>query len=413
MPKVVTLTDTQVRNARPKAKEYNLAAGKGLQLRIYPSGSKLWLFNYVRPRTDKRTNVSIGGYPDWSLKKATTERDKYREWLTSGLDPKVERGRQEVEEREQEATVFEAVYREWLELKTATVSPSYLERITDAMDLHVLPSIGETPVYKLTAPEVIDVLRPLEKRNRLETVRKLCRWINEVMDYAVNGGKLKANPLSKIRKVFQPPKTTHHPTIKPKELPQFMRDLEQASITIETRCLIEWLLHTMARPGEGASTEWTEIDFEKATWTVPAEKMKMSRDHVVLLTPQALSILQVMKPLTGHRRYVFTSYKDPKAHVNPETPNMALKRMGYGGRLVAHGIRAIGSTALNEHGHDAELVEVSLSHVDKDSIRAAYNRAEYLERRRAIMVWWSNSIEEAATGRKINEPEEEECLESR
>jgi len=174
-----------------------------------------------------------------------------------------------------------------------------------------------------------------------------------------------------------------------------MLDLNRASIKLTTRCLIEWQLHTITRPGEAAGTRWDEIDIDSGLWSMSAERMKMRRGHVIPLTPQALALLEVMRPISSNSEFVFPSARPLKKHINESTVNVALKRMGYGGRLVAHGMRSIASTALNEQGFDAGVIESALAHVDKNEVRAAYNRAQYLERSRAMMGWWSESIERA------------------
>lgn len=175
--------------------------------------------------------------------------------------------------------------------------------------------------------------------------------------------------------------------------------LANASIKRITRCLIEWQLHTMTRPAEAATTRWADIDFDKRIWTIPPERMKKRRPHTIPLTEQALALLEALKPHSGHREYVFPADRNPRTHANSQTANMALKRMGFQDRLVSHGMRSMASTILNEHGDwDAELIEVALAHVDKDEVRSAYNQADYIERRRPMMNWWSDHIQQAATG---------------
>ena len=177
-----------------------------------------------------------------------------------------------------------------------------------------------------------------------------------------------------------------------------MMEIANASIKRTTRCLIEWQLHTMTRPSEAATTQWADIDFDKRIWTIPPERMKKRRPHTIPLTDQALSLLETLKHYSGHREYVFPSDRNPRTHANSQTANMALKRMGFQDRLVSHGMRSMASTILNEHGWEPELIEVALAHVDKDEVRSAYNRAEYIERRRPMMAWWSDYIQKAATG---------------
>jgi len=172
-----------------------------------------------------------------------------------------------------------------------------------------------------------------------------------------------------------------------------------ASIKLATRCLIEWQLHTMVRPGEAAGANWDEIDSENALWNIPlAERMKKSKPHSIPLTPQTLALLEVMKPISKHREYLFPSDRNSKHHANESTANVALKHMGFAGLLVAHGMRSLASTTLNEQAFDPDVIESVLAHLDKNEVRSAYNRAEYLERRRVMMCWWPEHIERAAMG---------------
>lgn len=218
------------------------------------------------------------------------------------------------------------------------------------------------------------------------------------MTYGVNSGLIHANPLSGIRMVFKKPKKKHMATLPPDELRELMVAIANASIKRTTRCLLEWQLHTITRPAEAATTRWADINFAKRLWMIPAERMKKRRAHIVPLSDHALALLEAIKPYSGHREYVFPADRNPRTHCNSQTANMALKRMGFHGRLVSHGLRSLASTILNEHGWDPELIEVALSHVDKDDVRSAYNRAEYIERRRPMMAWWSGHILEVATG---------------
>jgi integrase len=267
-----------------------------------------------------------------------------------------------------------------------------------SLTLNVFPSLGTTPISQINALRVIELLRPLETKGSLETVKRLPQRLNEIMTYGVNSGMIFANPLSGIRAVFKKPKKQNMAALRPEELPELMVAIANASIKRTTRCLIEWQLHTMTRPAEAATTRWSDIDFDKKVWTIPAERMKKRRAHIIPLTEQALALLDTIKPYSGHREYIFPADRDPRTHCNSQTANMALKRMGVGGCLVSHGLRSMASTILNEQGWDPELIEVALAHVDKDEVRSAYNRADYVERRRPMMIGWSGHIQQAATG---------------
>lgn len=392
------LTNTEVKQARPKAKEYNLADGGGLYLRVKPNGTKLWLYNYFKPFTKKRSNISLGQYPKLSLGKARDFRQEYQSLLIQNVDPRDSRIEQEASGKQAHSNTFEVVYRKWLKTKDGVWSDSYRTRLTKAVELHILPSLGNIPIHKLNAPDTIKLLEPLADRKALETVRKLCRWTNEVMVFATNTGLVDANRLAGIGKAFQAPKVTNRPTIKPGELPKFLADLEQAGNDITVKCQILWLLNTLVRPGEGAGTRWDEIDLDNKLWEIPAERMKKRRPHIVPLTDQMLSILEIMKPISQHREYVFPSRNHPREPINKESANMAIKRMGYKGRLVAHGLRSLASTTLNEQEFPQDVIEAALAHVDQNAIRGIYNRAEYIEQRRVMLQWWGDHIEEAATG---------------
>lgn len=394
------LTDTEIRQAKPRDKEYNLADGRNLYLRVRTTGSKVWILNYYRPGTRQRANVGLGSYPDVSLVTARKKAGELRAVLADGIDPKEHREDKQRAQAEQYANTFESVAQKWLQLKKIKVSPAYYEKISDRLEKYIFPKMGQTPIHKVTAVAAIEIIQPLANDEKLETVKKICRWVNEIMVYAVNTGVTHANPLAGIGKAFSAPKVTNLPTLRPDELPVLMYALQHSNTKLVTRCLIEWQLHTMVRPGEAAGARWEEIDLERKEWTIPAERMKKNKPHTVPLTEQALRLLDVLKPVSGHREYVFPSDHNPRRSANSQSANRALARMGFQGRLVSHGLRALASTTLNEAGFDPDVIEAALAHVDKNSVRAAYNRAQYLERRRKMMDWWSQHIEECATGRR-------------
>lgn len=386
------LTATAVANAKPKEKEYNLADGRGLSLRVKMSGSKFWLLNYSRPVTKKRANLGLGTYPDVPLAEARKRREAARELLAKGIDPQHRLQQQNESAKTEAANTLKLVTDTWFEIKKQKVSENHGQKLYRRLELYLFPALGNLPIGSLTAPQVIQVLKPLEAKGNIETCKRIISWLNEVMTFAVNTGLIHSNPLIGIAAAFGVPQKRQMPTFKPAELPKLMEALSYASITITTRCLIELQLHTMTRPAEAAKARWDEINFEKELWVIPAERMKMNREHIIPSTPQVITLLNRIRPMSEHLEYIFPAARNPKNHTNTETANVALKRMGFKGRLVAHGLRSLASTTLNEQGFDAELIEVSLAHVDKNTVRAAYNRADYIERRRELMCWWSGHI---------------------
>lgn len=260
------------------------------------------------------------------------------------------------------------------------------------MEKDVFPAIGEIPVQQIKARTLVEALEPIKSRGALETVRRLVQRINEIMIYAVNTGLIDANPASGIGMAFEKPKKQNMPTLRPEELPKLMRSLVMSNLSVPTRCLIEWQLLTLVRPSEASGARWSEIDLDAKLWTIPAERMKAKREHIVPLSLQSLEILDVMKPISAHREHVFPSRNDPKQPMNSQTANAALKRIGYGGKLVAHGLRSIASTVMNESGLNPDVIEAALAHSDKNEVRRAYNRTTYLEQRKELMNWWGSFI---------------------
>lgn len=397
MAKIVRpLTNTEVLNSKAKEKEYNLSDGDGLMLRIKPNCSKIWLFNYTHPYTKKRKNISFGIYPEVTLLQARVKRQESRKLLANNIDPKEHRESVQKTIEQEHSNTFYKVCKEWHELKKVKISPDHAVDIWRSLELHIFPKIGKYPIGKITAINAIETLKPISAKGSLETVRRLCQRLNEVMIFALNTGIISSNPLSGITHAFEAPKPQHMPTIKPEDLPKLMKMINTASIKLVTRCLIEWQLHTIVRPAEACGAQWSEIDFKNLNWIIPAQRMKMKREHIVPLSDQAINILGTLKEISGHSEYIFPSDRDFRKHTNSQTANMALKRMGYGGKLVSHGLRALASTVLNEQEFNPDVIEAALAHVDKNEVRRAYNRADYLEKRRKLMHWWSEYIEAAA-----------------
>ncbi|CTT61141.1 MULTISPECIES: integrase domain-containing protein [Enterobacteriaceae] len=389
------LTNTEVLRAKALEKDLTLHDGDGLFLIVKTSGKKLWRFRYQRPTTKQRTMMGLGAFPALSLADARRLRADYLALLANGIDPQIQA---EVAEEEQQIaldSIFSTVAANWFQLKSKSVTPDYAKDIWRSLEKDVFPAIGEIPVQQIKARTLVEALEPIKARGALETVRRLVQRINEIMIYAVNTGLIDANPASGVGMAFEKPKKKNMPTLRPEELPKLMRSLVMSNLSVPTRCLIEWQLLTLVRPSEASGTRWAEIDLEAKLWTIPAERMKAKREHIVPLSSQALNILEVMKPISAHREYIFPSRNDPKQPMNSQTANAALKRIGYAGKLVAHGMRSIASTAMNETGFNSDVIESALAHIEKNEVRRAYNRALYLEQRKELMQWWGNFIKKA------------------
>lgn len=389
------LTNNEILKAKPQEKDFTLHDGDGLFLLIKTSGKKLWRFRYQRPASSSRTNLSLGSYPALTLAVARQMRDQYLSLLAQGIDP--QKQQEEVSEQRQIEldSIFSVVAVRWFQLKSKSVTEDYAKDIWRSLEKDVFPAIGEIPVQVLKARTIVEALEPIKARGALETVRRLVQRINEIMIFAVNTGLIDANPASGVGMAFEKPKKQHMPTLRPEELPNLMRSLAMSNLSVSTRCLIEWQLLTIVRPSEAAGARWAEIDLNTKLWTIPAVRMKAKREHIVPLSSQALDILEVMKSISAHREHIFPSRNDPKQAMNSQTANAALKRIGYGGKLVAHGLRSIASTTLNEQGFNADVIELTLAHTDKNEVRRAYNHALYLEQRTQLLTWWGEHINEA------------------
>ncbi|EJK8583460.1 tyrosine-type recombinase/integrase [Enterobacter hormaechei] len=382
------LTNTEVLRAKAIEKDLTLHDGDGLFLIVKTSGKKLWRFRYQRPATKQRTMMGLGAFPALSLADARGLRADYLALLANGIDPQIQA---EVADEQQQIaldSIFSTVAANWFQLKSKSVTPDYAKDIWRSLEKDVFPAIGEIPVQQIKARTFVEALEPIKARGALETVRRLVQRINEIMIYAVNTGLIDANPASGVGMAFEKPKKQNMPTLRPEELPKLMRSLVMSNLSVPTRCLIEWQLLTLVRPSEASGTRWAEIDLDAKLWTIPAERMKANREHIVPLSPQALDILEVMKPISIHREHVFPSRNDPKQAMNSQTANAALKRIGFGGKLVAHGLRSIASTAMNEEGFNPDVIEAALAHSDKNEVRRAYNRSTYLDHRKDLMSWW-------------------------
>lgn len=362
------LTNTEVLRSKAPNKDITLHDGDGLFMVVKTTGKKLWRFRYQRPATKQRTMMNLGAFPALSLADARRLHADYLSLLANGIDPQTQA--EQVTEQQQIAldSIFSTVAN-WFALKQASATPDYAKDIWRSLEKDVFPAIGGIPVQEIKVRKLVEALEPIKDRGALETVRRLVQRINEIMIYAVNTGLIDANPASGIGMAFEKPKKMNMPTLRPEELPKLMRSLVMSNLSVSTRCLIEWQLLTLVRPSEASGAKWLEIDLNAKLWTIPAVRMKAKREHIVPLSPQALDILELMKPISAHREHIFPSRNDPKQPINSQTANAALKRIGYGGKLVAHGLRSIASTALNEAGFNSDVIEAALAHSDKNEVR--------------------------------------------
>ena len=397
MPRITKpLTNTEVERAKPKDKEYNLSDGQGLNLRIKPTGAKTWTFNYYHPTTKKRTNLTIGNYPEISIAQARQQREEWRSILAQGIDPQTHRARIARELELAEANTFLAVAEKWRAKKQGEITKKTLDKYWGSLCLHIFPFIGSYPIGEIVPTVALIPLQRVEQRNNIDMANRLASYINEILNFAVNGGLIPFNPCLRMNKTLKQHKKENNPRIKSEELPEFMQALAQAKIEPQTRVLIQFQLLTMARPGEVSGAQWAEIDLDKRLWTIPAERMKAREAHVIPLSAQAIQLLEVLHPVTGRFEYVFPKHGNNHAPMSSSSANMAIKRMGYAGRQTAHGLRGLARTYLAEQNTNHEHAEACLAHKTGGNVSLAYNHATYLEQRKVIMQKWADYVEQCA-----------------
>lgn len=393
------LTDTEIKSTKPADKEINLFDGDGLILRIAPlskGGKKNWYFRYAVPVSKKRTKMSLGTYPHLTLARARALRDEYLSLLANGIDPQVHNNDKANALKNATEHTLQTVARKWLDekVKTSGISQDHAEDIWRSLERNIFPTLGDTPIKEIRPKMLKQHLDPIEKRGVLETLRRIISRLNEIFRYAATEELIEFNPADNLAQRFSKPKKQNMPALPPSELSRFLMVLNNASVRLETRLLIEWQLLTWVRPGEAVRARWADIDTDNSMWNIPADFMKMKKPHKVPLSKEALRVLDSMKAISGHREWIFPSIKAPLNHMHEQTANAAIIRMGFGGELVAHGMRSIARTAAEESGKfRTDVLEAALAHSKKDEIIAAYNRADYLAERVVLMQWWSDYVQ--------------------
>ena len=374
MPKITKpLTNTEVERSKPKAKEYTLTDGYGLFLLVLPTGVKSWRFNYIRPLTKKRTKVSLGTYPALSLAQARSIREEYRSLLAQGIDP------QEHKEQEQKAAIEHiensllSVANRWKAKKVQKVEAETLKKDWRRMEIYLFPFIGDMPINEILPKVVIEALESLYNQGKGDTLKRTIRLLNEVLNFG---------------------KSNNNPAITPKELPELIKAVMYSSAAIQTKLLFKFQLLTMVRPAEASNATWSEIDFKKSLWTIPANRMKKRHPFVIPLSSQAMAILNKMKSISVKSEYVFQSWIKSNQPMSSQTINKMLVDLGYKNKQTAHGLRTIGRTYLADQRIDYEVAEMCISHKTGTQTGKIYDRADFLEQRKPVMQLWGDYVEQ-------------------
>lgn len=392
MPK--SLSDVAARNAKPKAKPYKVSDGEGLFLMVMPSGSKYWRLKYHFGGKEK--TLALGVYPDVALADARDRRAQARKVLAAGNDPGEAKKEAKRVATSNSANTLEVLAREWFEKRKHEWAPVFATTVLDRLERHILPKLGQKPITDVTAPDVLAMLRVVEGKGALELARRLMQMTGQVFMYAIATGRAERNPVADLRGALKTPVVKHRSYLKEKELPGYLKKLDAYDGHPLTKAALRLLLLTFVRTIELRAAQWEEIDWKKAEWRIPAERMKMKEEHIVPLSTQAIAVLREAKLHSGHRQYIFPNQQNPYAFMSENTMLYALYRMGYHSRMTGHGFRSTASTVLNEHGYRADVIERQLAHNERNAVRAAYNHAQYLPERREMMQWWADYVDNAA-----------------
>ncbi|MFZ3024306.1 tyrosine-type recombinase/integrase [Pseudomonas sp.] len=393
------LTDSAIKTAKPKDKPYKLSDAHGLYLEITPTGSKLWRLKYRIAGKEKK--LAFGAYPLTTLAEAREHRDTARKLLADGIDPGEQK---KADKQAQKATgvTFEALAREWYAYNSPRWAESTARKASLYLENDMIPIIGARPVKAITRPELVELVRKVEARGTLNAAGKIRQWLHQIYRFGLASGVVDSNPATDLDVVAAPAKAArHHPHVTFAELPELLGKIDTTNINTLTRCAIRLLVLTAVRPGELRAAPWSEFDLEAATWTIPKERMKARRPHVVPLPRQALAILRTLEEISGSYALLFPGQQKADRPMSDNTINKALRLMGYEGRQTGHGFRHLLSTELNGRGYNKDWIERQLAHGDNDEIRATYNHAAYLEQRREMMQAWADSIDAMCAGANV------------
>lgn len=389
------LSDTSVRAAKRSAKPYKVSDGGGLYLLVNPNGSRWWRLKYRVNGKEKL--LSMGVYPDVSLKMARERRDAARRMIVDGRDPSVARQAK----RQATCDTFEAVAEEWLAQRVEpaggrkALAAVTVSKTKWMLQTFIYPALGSRPIGEIKPPELLLALRKIEKRGLHETAHRAKQRVGQVFRYAVATGRAEHDISASLKGALAPVVSKNHAAIiDPAGIGALLRAIDGYAGQPVTAAALKLAPLTFVRPGELRHAEWPEFDLDAAEWRIPGHRMKMGERHIVPLSSQAVAILRELEPLTGPDGFVFPSIRDANRPMSENTVNAGLRRLGYSREeQTGHGFRSIASTCLNELGYNSDLIELQLAHAERNKVRAAYNRAERLAERRKMMQAWADYLD--------------------
>ncbi len=395
------LTDTAIKKTKPGDKPVKLSDSKGMYLLVNPAGSKLWRWKYRV--LGKEKVMSLGAYPDVSLAQARDGMEKARKVLAAGNDPMAIRKADKVASRTAAENSFETVARMWWAHWKPARSDQHAGQVMRRFEANVFPHIGPRPVAEIQAPELVVMLKAIEKRGVNDLAKRALQTSGQVFRYAIAHGLAKRNPATDIKPsdVLASRQKKNLARIDSKELPALLRHIDAYQGAAITRLAMKLMAMTFVRTTELIGARWAEFDLDVARWDIPAERMKMKIPHIVSLSTQAVNLLKTLQLISGHSQMLFPGERDHEKCMSNNTILKALERMGYKGRMTGHGFRGVASTLLHEMGFDHAHIELQLAHQERDEVSAAYNHATYLKQRATMMQDWSDYLDNCTTGKVL------------
>jgi integrase len=386
------LTNVVVLNAKPQEKPYKLIDGRGLYVLINKAGKYFrWDYRFA----GKRKTLALGIYPEISLKEAREKHEDLRRLLARDIDPMEMKKQKKAEVLAEVENSFEFVAREWFAKNKVVWTARHADTIISRLQNNIFPWLGAVEISAISAPMLLEALRRIEERGATETAHRVKQICGQVFRYAIATGRAERDPSFDLRGALAPTKSKSMATITdPQKIGILMRAIDGYQGSLITRCALKFAPLTFVRPGELRHAEWTEINLEESEWKIPSEKMKMRTVHIVPLSVQAIAILKEIQPLTGKGKYVFPSLRSGGRPMSNNTILVALRSMGYSkDEMTGHGFRAMASTLLHEQGWPPDVIERQLAHRERNSVKAAYNHAQYLPERRRMMQAWADYLD--------------------
>ena len=389
----MALSDTAIKTSKPKDADYKLADEKGLYVLVKKAG-KYFRLDYRF--AGKRKTLALGVYPETSLKEARGKRDEARKLLADGKDPLEEKKAKRNQIIAETTNTFQAVAAEWHEKLKSKWSTDYANRKWYFLEKDVFPTFGDTPIKNITPRELLTLLEKIQARGAIDVAHRVKGLCGEVFRYGIHTDRCDRDPTQDLKGVLVPQKNKHMAAITdPDKVGELLRAIDGYKGDFTTLCALKLAPYVMLRPGEIRHAEWSEISFDKKQWKIQADKMKMSRPHIIPLSNQVIAILKTIEPLTGHGKYIFPSLRSKDRPMSENTLNAALRRLSFTKEeMTSHGFRGMASTLLHENGFKSDVIEIQLAHAERNKVKAAYNHAEYLTERADMMNWWADYLDE-------------------